>query len=373
MMTSEVQDKSSASALILAVRIGNDDEVSQLLAQGADASYRDQAGQTARILAGRANLRIDTLKLLFPPSADLNAQDEAGNSSLHHAAMAGRIKNVHFLLARGADTTLLNHVQQTAAICAVRSGCLNLMFDCIGPEFAINGQDSWGDTLLQWVAGGVMHDGAPEALGRLLDHGSDPHLPNVAGVTSLISVIASVTNGTLEQTRLVSTLASTVIPAMLALPGNLNQVSPSGDTALLFACRKGMLDIVRLLVDAGARVDLINGRMQTSLMLAALHSDPSLLTFLLGEPIAIDAQDQSGNTALHLASAECNTQCIALLLEHGANWRLVNNKGKVAAKVSRDPAVRALFASWCARQAMLAALQPDMPGLDPPPTRRCRL
>jgi ankyrin repeat protein len=137
-------------------------------------------------------------------------------------------------------------------------------------------------------------------------------------------------------------------------------VDGDGDTALQRACllngEQGLVEIVRSLIDAGARSDITNRKGQSALMQAARRADPSLLTFLLDRQVAIDDQDHDGDTALHWACMHNRAQCIALLLEHGANLDLVNVKKKLAAQCSTDPAVPALFAAWAARQAIAGVL-----------------
>jgi hypothetical protein len=54
------------------------------------------------------------LSVLLAHGADLNAQDENGNTALMNSLNYGRYENAKFLLEAGADVTIKNHKGQTA-------------------------------------------------------------------------------------------------------------------------------------------------------------------------------------------------------------------------------------------------------------------
>ena len=78
---------------------------------------------------------------------------------------------------------------------------------------------------------------------------------------------------------------------------NLHEEEGLGRTALMKACRHGHVDIVRLLLANGARVD---------------------------------EQDASGDTALSYAACNAYMDIVKLLLDHGADTELRNNKSRTA-------------------------------------------
>jgi ankyrin repeat protein len=192
---------------------------------------------------------------------------------------------------------------------------------------------------------------------QLIDDGAKPHLQNEIGMTPLMLRIHGCERGGDDVLAAVS--------SMLAIPGNLALTERCGNSAMLFACDAASLTLVRLLGDAGASYDVTNHFQQTALMLAATRRDAQLLSFLLGQNFTIDAQDRHANTALHYACVKSSEQCVALLLEHGANWRLCNIDGAMAFDLCTNKAVLALLASWAAKQAMIDALQLSAPCLDP--------
>jgi ankyrin repeat protein len=358
----EDTDDDGYTALMLAAWCENDAAVAYLLEHGADPLRRNRVGLTASLLASGAHLAPQGLAALFSSDVDVNHQCSAGDAPLHRACRQNRWENVRYLLAHGADTMLRNQEGATGALVAARGGQLVLAAMALGPFAQMNDQDSSGNTLLHHAANTAACAVALRVLVQWLDDGASPHLQNHDQMTPLMLII-------LNEMRTAQEVGLAVA-AMLAVAGNLDLTEQCGNSAFLFACDRGTVQTVRRLHQAGARCDGVNHFQQTALMLAA-HREPPLLAFLLKQNLPINAQDSHGNTALHYACTHRNVQSIALLLEHGANWRLGNFDEVLPDAQSTDPAVLALFAAWTARQALLGVLGPKAPGGEAAAPRRC--
>ena len=57
---------------------------------------------------------LSMLKLLFEKGANVNIQDESGNTALHYAAANGKKDVVKFLLEQSADPSIVNVKEQKA-------------------------------------------------------------------------------------------------------------------------------------------------------------------------------------------------------------------------------------------------------------------
>jgi ankyrin repeat protein len=57
---------------------------------------------------------LSMLKLLIEKGANVNIQDESGNTALHYAAANGKKDAVKFLLEKSADPTIVNIKEQKA-------------------------------------------------------------------------------------------------------------------------------------------------------------------------------------------------------------------------------------------------------------------
>lgn len=97
------------SALHNAARLGNRDEVEQLLkADPASRDARTELGITPLHYAAM-NKDSGPLKALLKAGAKPNARDSEGRTPLHMAAFSQRTDNAMLLLDAGADPTIQTH------------------------------------------------------------------------------------------------------------------------------------------------------------------------------------------------------------------------------------------------------------------------
>ncbi len=104
-----------------------------------------------------------------------------------------------------------------------------------------------------------------------------------------------------------------------------------GFSPLLFAAQLGNLDAARLLLTAGAYVDVATPGGTTALVVAA-HSGQGALAALLLDPNVADA----GYTALHAAVLRDDLNLVKALLAHGANPNARLMRGSPARRTARD-------------------------------------
>jgi ankyrin repeat protein len=104
----------------------------------------------------------------------------------------------------------------------------------------------------------------------------------------------------------------------------------------MYAARQGYIDILRLLLEKGADVNMKDGVGRTALTYAAMygHSDVSQL---LMDFLATDATDKSGNNTLMWATKNGHSHTVRALLEKGieANKRSGENEDAPLAEAAR--------------------------------------
>ena len=154
----------------------------------------------------------------------------------------------------------------------------------------VNMTDINGNTALHYS---VSH-GNFNVVSVLLDSKvANSNILNKAGYTCIMLIaLAQIANDTHRA----------VISRLFSL-GDVNlRASQHGQTALMLAVSHGRLDMVRLLVDAGADLNIRDEDGSTALMCAAEHGSMDIVKYLMVQPEAdLAAKDNDGLTALAVA------------------------------------------------------------------------
>ena len=108
--------------------------------------------------------------------------------------------------------------------------------------------------------------------------------------------------------------------------------SKSGRTALQMALKKQNPRIIKSLVEVGARLEGVNYLGQSLLHQLVLLEGEEFIKlmpiFIDKDPQSLDRVDDLGNTPLHLAVGKGSASSINLLLEYGADIKVLNHEGK---------------------------------------------
>jgi hypothetical protein len=131
------------------------------------------------------------------------------------------------------------------------------------------------------------------------------------------------------------------VRSLLAKRANVNYRDDSGDSVLMLAVNLGKpLQMIRLLLDAGADVNAINnkdsGRKdKTALLYAAGYGDnTNVMRLLLKRGADINAQDEDGMTALMWEANLDGINEVKLLLEKKADINIKDKYGRTALQIA---------------------------------------
>lgn len=130
--------------------------------------------------------------------------------------------------------------------------------------------------------------------------------------------------------------------ALLADHPELLTAPTLGDeTPLHFLVVEGYVDAVRLLVEAGAEIDVVGDSGHTPLLDAAILGNADVAEILLAYGANPNATSHTHDNVLHAAVASGNPQLVDLLLRAGANPRyLTDLEETVFDALPEDPAKR---------------------------------
>lgn len=108
---------------------------------------------------------------------------------------------------------------------------------------------------------------------------------------------------------------------------NLDITDISGGTPLHRAVLNGHDICVQMLVEAGATLDVIDDTEWVPLHYAAFNGNDAILRMLINTGADIDISNICDWTALHYAARNGHDVCIKTLIEAGGNINAVNNSG----------------------------------------------
>ena len=111
---------------------------------------------------------------------------------------------------------------------------------------------------------------------------------------------------------------------------DLNKVVVNGLPALLWAVNNKKIDIVELLIDKGADINIKNNNDEALLIIAIKMNDQALVKLLIDKGADINVRKSGNDTALLFAVDKNHQEIVKLLIEKGANLDSVNSNGRTA-------------------------------------------
>jgi ankyrin repeat protein len=280
--------------LMDAIRDGDSVQVQALLEQGADPNARDDAGDTA-LMRAALHADVEVMRVLVAHGAKASARGQDGGSPLLRAVHD--LGKARFLLERGAP------VDDVVMVAAARvPGCrelLDLLFARGG-----NGRAAvQGYTLLMASAG----NGDLDAVKCLLDHGADVKAQMANGYTALIGAAIA------GDARVVALLLERGANPYVVCKTDVGILQ----TAASMAAIMGRAECLRLLMAAGADVNVQGGPFEQNALLGAATSSSKETVRLLLARADVKATDWNGKTALDWAARRGETDIVQMLRAAG--------------------------------------------------------
>jgi N-acyl-D-amino-acid deacylase len=291
---SESDDK-----LYSAIRANDLRQIKALLDSGANANAQGADGITLLMVAAEAG-SLDAMKMLLERRADVNAKNAYGSTALMWSVTDA--KKVRLLLDHGADVNVAARSGRTALIVASfanPSAEVVRMLLAKGANVAV--MDQRKVTPLNAATFG--NDTATVRL--LLDASADVNTADTfIGLTPLINASG---NRNLEAVKML--LAKGANVNAVSMTENLPRIQTGvvqfgGWTPLLMAVPFGPTEIVKTLMDAGAKVNVQDYRGFTPLMLAAAtdHANPEIVRMLLAHNADKQPNTREGETVSQWAA-----------------------------------------------------------------------
>ena len=148
-------------------RDGDQGRVQVLLAQGVNPNTQNGKGETPLMLSVWFDRKGVVEHLLGHPNIDLEVRNQWGRTALLYAAASGNPQVVHLLLARGADTAVVDNSGYTMLMTAAWWGGEEAVVELAlnQPNVDLEARDNGGSTALLVAA----EEGHKQVVLQLLD------------------------------------------------------------------------------------------------------------------------------------------------------------------------------------------------------------
>jgi ankyrin repeat protein len=280
-----VAHATTPGALADAAMRGDMPTVRNLLKQGADPDARGQFGTNALHWLVNAD-NTTGVKLLLQSGADANALTERNISALSLAVANGNATVVDMLLKAGANPGQPEPTGETLLMMAAQVGSLPVVELLLQTGVAVDARERFfGQNALMYAA----REGHADVVAALLARGAQPDVATTVGAApAFIRPNSQAGFG----------FGVGILRGGVPADRGRREPAPGGLTPLHYAARHNHVEVARLLLQAGARVNAREANDITPLLMAIGSGNAAVAQFLLDHGGDVNARDWYGRTPL---------------------------------------------------------------------------
>ncbi|XP_026998616.2 transient receptor potential cation channel subfamily A member 1a isoform X2 [Tachysurus fulvidraco] len=322
----------------------------------SNLGMRDDGGASPlHYASSKGHIRVINLIVQIAGSQELDIVDDDGNTPLHWAVQQDQLGSCSLLLSLGANPNILNKAALSPLHLAVSLRHNHIVEQLLThSETDVNLEGDLGNTPLILAASLDNHEallmlqkngarlccqnklglfpihaaafaGAKRSMEIVLQKGEELGVPIERHINYVDKSISSplhlaVRGGNLE-----------VIKLCINHGAKIDQQQCDKSTALHLACTQGATEAVKVMLQAYKRVcDIINitdGALQSPLHKAAIFDHYELVEYLISQGADIDFIDCKGHSPLLLATNCGAWRSVTLLLSHGADLTVKDKAG----------------------------------------------
>ena len=270
---------------------------------------RDSSGRTPLHIAVIEKAPVEIINYMISLGADVNARDKNGNTPLHTAAAYNFRQTGEILLAAGADVFYPNVTGDSVLKTALTK--LEGREEWILDSNVIKSCDGAGNTPLHLAAEWNLIQAIP----IILKKGGNINAKNANGETPLFNAVKA------DKPEMTAALLS----SDYGKEADINARNFLGDSALYSCVRWHAVKSASVLIDRDIRTNgkkLINAKNlagKTVLHESARTGNIELMMMILKAGADVNAADETGRTPLTDAVSSNNAEVVEILLEYGAS------------------------------------------------------
>lgn len=294
--------------LRICLNLGQTDIATALLEKGANPNVFDENGRNLLMLClNKGDYELAELLLKF--GAEIDSRDKRGWSALVHASFNGWKHAVEFLLEHGATVSLCTNEGWNSLVVAYAYGHSEIveLLQANGAKF--------GDYFAKGALLQAYKNRDLAITKRLLGLGVSTDFQ----YDSKDSLLA----------RAARDSEWTFVKEFLAAGADPNSKIENKLPVISHAINQGEVEVVKLLIDKGASVNLSDGA-AFPIHYACRRNRSDIVQLLLDNGACIEVKDEHGNTPLLIAVKLKYYALATFLISKGANPEQYNNAGKRA-------------------------------------------
>ncbi|XP_063451144.1 E3 ubiquitin-protein ligase MIB2 isoform X19 [Pan paniscus] len=301
-LRAQKSDPEHPGRLVVEVALGNAARALDLLRRRPEQVDAKNQGRTALQVAAYLG-QVELIRLLLQARAGVDLPDDEGNTALHYAALGHRARRppsptsspvrnqpeaARVLLSAGCRADAINSTQSTALHVAVQRGFLEVVRALCERGCDVNLPDAHSDTPLHSaISAGTGASGIVEVLTEVPN--IDVTATNSQGFTLLHH--ASLKGHALAVRKILARARQLV-----------DAKKEDGFTALHLAALNNHREVAQILIREGrCDVNVRNRKLQSPLHLAVQQAHVGLVPLLVDAGCSVNAEDEEGDTALHVA------------------------------------------------------------------------
>mmetsp|Transcript_21730 Transcript_21730/g.35932 ORF Transcript_21730/g.35932 Transcript_21730/m.35932 type:complete len:937 (-) Transcript_21730:88-2898(-) len=272
---------------------------------------------------------LQKIKDFVAQGGDVNAANHLGQTALHHAALAGDVETLQWLLDHGARPDMATIGGTTALHFAARSGSAECCDALLKSGASVDSRNILGRSPL-WVAAERSHRTVAM---KLLEGGAHVESEDLRGRTPLHMAIEK---GDKALTEMLLSKGSSVIHTCEGMTGDDEELTP-----IDIARNMNRPDLCQTMEDIWSREPdemkreeeraeerrAARKRDMRELFLAAWAGDCRAIDSLIGAGVDVNSQDTHGATALHEAVEHGHGACAEVLVQKKAKVNAKDCKG----------------------------------------------
>ncbi|MDR2481964.1 MAG: ankyrin repeat domain-containing protein [Spirochaetaceae bacterium] len=312
-------------------------------------SHRDStsAARISAVIISAGGVSSDPFYPYFSPavrSLNYNIRPSNGISPIHFSVREHYSGWTDYLLSKNADPNIKNALGDTPLIEAARIGDIEAIRSLIGHGALVNIQDAQGNTAMHIAIPPEVHR---EILELLLNSHGDPNIRDIRGdspahividlnrpanvLEVLLSYGADVSIHNIDgKTPLfvaVEKDRTSLIPLLLKHKSDIFAATNQGITVFEKALQSNNTALDEMITEETVQRSDNGGN---TLLIAAvrLHANVDIARRILDKNANVNARNQEGDTALHIAVRQNEAALGELLISRGADIFLQNTRGE---------------------------------------------